>query len=272
MLEQITAQQLIDRVKTQFGTNWKDSSTDVFLAGDPDTLVTGIATSFTPSIEVLKKSVSLGNNLVITQQPAYYSQQETYMVGDPAYQFKRDYIEKNKLVLWRYYDNWNNRPSDGQLIGLAKALGWDKYRSPHVNAPAYARPNKYFNLPVSTLRDTVAEFKKRLNISALRVIGNPATRITKAAISHGMFKLSQLQEILKDPEVNLIVIAEAIEWEACEYFRDMLTWKGQDKAMVLLGRATAEDPGYKEVALWLSTFIKDLPITWIPADEPFWVV
>jgi putative NIF3 family GTP cyclohydrolase 1 type 2 len=272
MLKQITAQQVIDRVITQSGSTWKDPSTDIFLAGDPNTLITGIATSFTPSIEVLKKAVATGNNLIITQQSAYYSQTESYMLGDPAFQYKKDYIEKNKLVLWRYYDNWNNRSNDRQLAGLAKALGWDKYHIHYDNAPPYAKPNKYFNLPASTLQATVAEFKKKLNIPALRVIGNPAARITKAALSHDMFKLTELQEILKDPEINLIVIAEAIEWEACEYFRDVLTWKGQNKAMILLGREAAEDPGYKEMASSLSTVIKEVPVTWIPASEPFWVV
>lgn len=272
MLEQITAQQVIDRIKTQPGTTWKDSSADVFLAGDPNTMVTGVVTSFTASIEVLKKAVAAGNNLIITQQPAYYSQTEAYMMADPAYQYKKDYIEKNKLVLWRYYDNWNNRPTDGQLIGLAKALGWDKYHIHAGDAPGYAKQNKYFKLPPANLRDTVIDFKKKLDIPALRVIGSPDTTITNAALSHDMFKISELQEFLKDPEINLIVIAEAIEWEACEYFRDILTWKGKNKAMILIGREATEDPGYDEMALWLSKFINEVPVTWIPANEPFWVV
>lgn len=272
MLKQLTAQQVIDRVKSQPGTAYNDPSTDIFLAGDPNTVVTGIATSFTPSIAVLKKAVALGNNLIITQQPTYYSQTETYLAGDPAYRYKKDYIEKNKLVLWRYYDNWSNRPTDGQLMGLAKALDWDKYHIKPGDGPVYAKQNKYFKLPPSTLHDTVSYFKKKLNIPALRVIGSPAAQINKAVLSHDMFKLSELQEILKDPDIDLIVIAEAIEWEACEYFRDLLTWKGQTKAMILIGREAAEDPGYDEMASWLSTFIKEVPVTWIPANEPFWVV
>jgi hypothetical protein len=86
-----------------------------------------------------------------------------------------------------------------------------------------------------------------------------------------MFKLTELQEIMKDPAVNLIVIAEAIEWESCEYFRDFLIWKGNDKAMILLGREPSEDPGYGEVASWLKTFITEIPIDWIPAKTPFWI-
>jgi putative NIF3 family GTP cyclohydrolase 1 type 2 len=268
---QITAQQVVDRIKAKCGSTWQDSKTDVFCTGNPDTVVTGIATSFTPSIEVLKKAVAAGKNLIISQQPAYYSESEAYLKGDQAFQYKSDYIEQHKLVIYRLYDNWNNREVDGQLKGLAKALNWDKYHIHKGSGDAYAKENKYFKLPPSTLRETVVYFKKQLNIPALRVIGDPPTKITKAAVSHGMFKLSELQEFLKDPEVNLIVIAEAIEWEACEYFRDILTWHGKNKAMILIGRETTEDPGYGEAAAWLKTFITEVPVTWTPANEPFWI-
>ncbi len=271
MSKQITVQQIIDRIKHQFGDTWQHSPADVFNAGNPDIIVTGIVTSFTSSIEVLKKAVAAGKNLLITQQPAYYMETEEYLEGDPAFTYKKDFIEQNKLVIWRFYDNWNSRPVDGQLLGLAKALGWDKYHIHNGESEAYAKHNKYFNLPESTLKDQVIKFKNKLNIPGLRVIGDPATRIKKAALSHGMFQLTELQEFLKDPDVDLIVIAEAIEWESCEYFRDILTWKGKNKAMILIGREASEDPGYGEVAAWLKTFISEVPIEWIPANEPFWV-
>ncbi len=271
MATKITAQQVIDRIKGQLHNTWRDSAVDIFNAGAPDTMVTGIVTSFTPSVEVLKKAVAAGKNFIITQQPAYYLETEDYLKNDPAFLYKKDFIYKNKLVIWRYYDNWNAREVDGQLSGLAKALGWDKYHIHPAAGEAYAKGNKYFNLPEASLKEKVAECRSRLKIPALRVIGDPATRIKKAALSHGMFKLSELQEFLKEPDVDLIVIAEAIEWESCEYFRDILTWKGKNKGMILIGREASEDPGYAEVALWLKSFITEVPIEWIAANEPFWI-
>jgi putative NIF3 family GTP cyclohydrolase 1 type 2 len=270
-MAKITAQQVIDRIKQKSGSTWKDSQTDVFNTGSPDTVITGIATSFTPSIEVLKKAVATGKNLVISQQPAYYLETEGYLKNDPAFIYKKELIDTNKLVIWRFYDNWNAREIDGQLQGLSKALGWDKYHISETGTQPYAKQNKYFKLPESTLKDKIVEVKQKLKIKGIRVIGDPATLIKKAALSHGMFKLAELQEFLKEPEVDLIVIAEAIEWESCEYFRDLLTWKGKNKAMIILGREASEDPGYGEVADWLKTFIPEVPIAWIPANEPFWI-
>src|SRR5665648_1035249 len=136
MSKQITAQQVVDRIKDQLGTSWKESKTDVFCAGNPGTVVTGIATSFTPSIEVLQKAADSGKNLIITQQPAYYLETEEYMANDPAFEFKKTLIEKNKLVEWRFDENWGAREVDGQLLGLTKALGWDEYLSLiHISEP-----------------------------------------------------------------------------------------------------------------------------------------
>ena len=53
-----------------------------------------------------------------------------------------------------------------------------------------------------------------------------------------------------------------------EYLLDAGTL-GQKKGVVLLGHMLSEDFGMREVAEWLRAFLKDVPIEWIPAGEPF---
>ena len=264
----MTAQQIVDRIKDQFGADWQEASRDGFSAGLPETPVTGIVTSYTPSLEVLRRAVVAGKNMVITQQPGFYQEDRDCLKNDPAFIVKQDFIDKNALVLWRFCDNWNAGGGDGQVRGLAHALGWEE--SPGHDSDG-DKSHRCFRLPERTLGAWVTEIKDRLGVQALRVIGDPQTQISKASLSHGMFLFSELRDILEDPEVNLIVVAEAIEWESCEYFRDLLTWRGADKAMILLGREASEDPGYGEVAAWLRTFISEVPLEWIPAGEPFWI-
>ena len=271
----LTAQQIVDRIRSRSAGTWTEPSLDGFSAGRPDTVVTGIATSFAPSISVLNQAVGEGRNLIITQQPAFYlpGAQGDLLRNDPATLAKQEIINRHGLVVWRFTDNWNNRAVDGQLLGLAKFLGWDKYHIAEAGTAgdeAYNARAKYFRLPETTLGAIVRHIEGPLNVRGIRVIGGPSTKVRKASLSHGMFSLTELRQILKDPDVDLVVAAEAVEWESVEHFRDLLTW-GKKKGMILLGRAASEDPGYGEAAAWLKGIVPEVPVRWIPVTEPFWV-
>ncbi len=274
MAMEITAQQIVDRIQENLGVPWKTSRVDVFYAGSPGTPVTGIATTFTPTLDVLRRAVADKKNLIITRERAFYRKgpPSDALDTDPACRFKRDFIAKNNLAIWRFYDNWQARKVDGQLRGLAMALGWDKYHEPDGKAgeEPYHSEDVFFVLPGTTLEDRVKSIRKRLNIRGIRVIGDAKIKVSKVALSHGMFRVPQLQKILKEPGVDAVVIGEPVEWEASPYFQDIVAWD-QKKGMIILGHEVSEEPGSGEVAAWLKTFISEVPIKWIPAGEPFWV-
>jgi len=285
MKEKITAQQIIDRIKDQCGISWKDSLVDVFNTGNPDTIITGITVSFAASIEVLRQSVSKGKNLIVTFLPAFYQESsvglnpttgkrlvEEFLKDDPTYLYKSELIDANKLIIWNFHDNWIARGVDGQLKGLSKSLGWDEYHilNSKTEELPYNKKNNYFIFPEISLKDMVVKIQDKLNIQGIRVIGDPKTKIKKASLSHGMCSVADLQQILKEPDVDLIVIGEPIEWEASPYFQDMLAW-GKKKGMIILGQEVSEEPGSSELASWLKTFIPEVSIEWIPAGEPFWI-
>lgn len=62
---------------------------------------------------------------------------------------------------------------------------------------------------------------------------------------------------------------EQREWEGVEYAFDANTAK-MPKGMILIGHWVSEEPGKRLCADWLKTFIKDVPVEWIPAGDPFW--
>lgn len=64
MRNQLTAQQVVDRIREHLGVPWNPAGSDVFHAGNPDSPITGIATSFTPSLEVLRRAVAENKNLI----------------------------------------------------------------------------------------------------------------------------------------------------------------------------------------------------------------
>jgi putative NIF3 family GTP cyclohydrolase 1 type 2 len=71
------------------------------------------------------------------------------------------------------------------------------------------------------------------------------------------------------PDVDVLVVGEAREWELVEYAQDSIT-AGNRKALVVLGHVVSEQGGMKYCAEWLKSFLTGVPIEFVPASEPFW--
>ena len=217
----ITAQEVVGRIQQKLGTGWKDSSVDTFVAGNRAVEVKGVVTTFAPSLEVLRKAVASGKNMIISRESPFWTRAAgqsrpgtggtgpggaggeagrgpASMDSDPVYRIKRDYIAANNLVVYRFFDNWNARQPDPQLQGLAKALGWEKYYKPSGGVP-WSTNNGFFAIPPATLKETAQNIKKQLPVKSLRVGGDPNIRVTKAALSHGMYWIADLQKLLAEP-------------------------------------------------------------------------
>lgn len=285
----ITSQQLIERIQKNVGVPWQSQQSDGFsdgiLFGSPEATVTGIVTTSTPTFDVLRKAVSSAKNVIICRQAPSYSRGERAPVAwrnapappkemldkDPVWQAKQDFISKNNLIIIRFCDNWDARKTDGQLRGLAKVLGWEKLHLAQSGKDAYEPGNVYFLLPTTSLNNLAEEIKKKLNIRGLRVIGKSDSSLTKVALTHGLLLVADVERILHEPGVDAIVTGDAVEWEAAPYFQDLVT-AGKAKGLVLLGNEASEEPGSGEVGNWLKGFVTEVPIEWIPAGDPFWVL
>ncbi len=273
----LTAQAIVQRIRDNLGVPWKDPSRDRFMAGDPATPVTGVATAFAPSIEVLRRAAASRKNLIITREAPYWSHEgyygadavtESTLAKDPAYLAKREILQSNQMVVWKFVDNWEARRVDGQLAGLARALKWEKNHRPK-GSPPFQKGDAYFEFPETTAGGLIGGIKAALKLQGIRVIGDRETRVRKVALMPGLTLVSELGKILSEPGVDAVVAGEPVEWEAAPYFEDVIAM-GQKKVMILLGQAASCDPGSGEVAEWLKTFVREVPVEWIPAGEPFW--
>jgi putative NIF3 family GTP cyclohydrolase 1 type 2 len=292
----ITAQAIVHQIQLKLGPGWKDTPVDTFLAGEPDNEVKGVVTTFAPSLEVLRKAVASGKNMIISRESPFWARaaaqarpgtggtgpggergggpgrgpSQQSMNNDPVYRMKRDYIASNNLIVYRFFDNWNARQPDAQLQGLAKALGWEKSYKPSGGQP-WGTNNGFFAIPPATLRETAQSIKKTLKMKSIRVGGDPEIRVTKAALSHGMYWLADLQKLLPEPGVDLVVVGEP-QWEnELSLYNFDLHAAGQKKGMIVLGQQVSEEPGCGEMAIWLKSFISEVPVEWIPAGEPAWM-
>lgn len=258
----LTAAQVIERIQKQVGVPWRSRTVDTFKAGNPETLVKGIATSFSATLDVCQRAGASGKNLLIVHEPTFYNHlDETKDLNGELYRVKRDFIEKNNLVVWRFHDHWHDRRPDGILTGMVSALGWEEYQT--VQTP------ERFVLPSSTLDILVKNIQKRLAIRSLRVVGDAHMKVSQVALVPGYNDLGGIMSWLDNPAIDVLAIGETREWEGVEYARDAVT-ASRNKAMIILGHVASEEVGMKECARWLKTFIPEIPIAYLPGGEPFW--
>lgn len=259
-----TAQEVIAAIQEHVGVPWRTETVDTFKAGNPETRVTGIAVTMMATLDVLQRAAAKGQNLVITHEPTFYNhldRPEGTDENDPVWKEKRDFIEKNGLVVWRFHDHWHLRKPDGILAGMVQALGWEKYQS--------AENPRLFTVPETTLEKLAADVAKRLETPVLRVVGNPEMRVTKLALSPGSAGFPRETHALEMENVEVLLVGETREWETVEYAADAAS-EGKKKALIVIGHVPSEQAGMEECARWLKTFVKNVPIEFVPTKQPFW--
>ena len=267
----ISAQEIIDRIRNNIGVEWKTDTVDTFKAGDPATTVTGVVTTAMATMRVLSQAMNAGANLVITCEPTFYGRADsptsppargatTPAAPDPVFTAKKDFIEKHKLVLWRFSDHWRLHRPDPFVAGLADAMNWSKFRT--QDDPARV------TVPAMTLEALANTLKRNLNArGGIRVVGDPSTKVQRIALLPGTTPIQASLRAL--PNVDAIVAGEVREWESIEYARDAVT-AGQQKGFIVLGRVLSEEPAMNVCAQWLQTFVPEVRSTWVRVGDPYW--
>jgi hypothetical protein len=272
----LTPQDVVQRIQTSLGGEWLATGPDGFKAGDPSTPVKGIATTAMATMDVLKRAAKAGANLVITYEPTFFGRQESPATGadgrgpgrggggvaadDPVYKAKKEFIEKNGLVVFRLREHWLARKENDMTTGLAESLGWTKYRVKPDDA--------LYDIPVSTAGETVALIRKRLNLrGGLRAVGGRETRVRRVLLHPGVMTPATMWQ--RYSETDLIVAGEVREWENTHYAADIYT-AGEQRGLVTIGRVASEDPGMRACAEWLKTVVKEVPAQWIAAGDLYW--
>ena len=269
-----SAQEVGQRVQAALGGDWPATGIDGFKAGDPNTPVKGIATTAMATVDVLKQAANAGANLVITYEPTFYGRQDgsptavppgaagrgAPIADDPVYKAKKEFIEKNGLVVFRLHDHWQSRKEADMVTGLAEALGWTRYRVKPDDA--------MYDIPGAPAEEVVSLIRSKLNLrGGLRAVGDRKARARRVLLFPGVMTPPVMWQ--RYSETDLIVAGEVREWENTHYAADMFT-AGEKRGLVTIGRVASEDPGMRSCAAWLNTLVKEVPARWIPAGDLYW--
>jgi putative NIF3 family GTP cyclohydrolase 1 type 2 len=259
----MTAQEIVTRIRQRLadqGISWRTATVDTFKAGNPEAQVSGIATTGMATFSVLKRAAKAGRNFVITHEPTFYGHTDSTaeIESDPIYQRKAEIIKKHDLVVWRFHDHWHMRRPEPMTQGIFRELGWEPLMQPS---------SRTITVPATTVEGVAKLCESKLGIKALRVIGEPGTRVTTVGFMPGYGQLPGMMRLLG--EADLVICGEQREWEGLYYAHDVVA-SGRPKGVIVLGHAISEEPGMKICAEWLKTFITEVPVELVPAGEPFW--
>ncbi len=274
--EPLTAAAVVRRIQTELGGDWPSTGPDGFKAGDPSTVARGIATTAMATMDVLKQAVKANANLILTYEPTFYSRADVPVESspgrgggaaggsDPVVKAKREFIEKNGLVLFRLRDHWQARKENDMVTGLASTLGW----SSHAVKNNAKSSDGLYEIPPATAEATVALIRSKLNLRAgLRVVGDRKATIRRVLLFPGSMTPATMWQ--RYSEVDMIVAGEVREWENTHYAADIFT-VGEKRALVTTGRVVSEDPGMRACAEWLKTIVKEVPAKRIGVGDPYW--
>lgn len=272
----VTAAQIIQRIQENVGVPWRDQTTDTIKAGEASTAVTGVVTTSMATVDVLRRAVAAGANMVVTAQPTFYGRADartpavrggppgaapaTPPPPDPILTAKNEFIDANRLVVFRFSDHWRARSPNPFEQGLAEALA--------LGTPRRVGEANVYEIPATTLESFAGRVKGGLSgRGGVRVVGRSETTVRTVALMPGTAAIADA--LISLPAADVVIAGEIREWESSEYARD-LAYAGQGKGLILVGRVVSDDPAMAVCARWLTTLVPEVPVRHIAAGDPYW--
>jgi putative NIF3 family GTP cyclohydrolase 1 type 2 len=258
----VTALDIVGRIQSKLGSEgvpWSPSHFDGFHLGDPQTTLTGIATTFQPGFDVLERAAAKKKNFVICHESTFWDgfDPPQVMVDDPVHQAKIRFAREHDMVVWRIHDHWHRVKPDPIFMGLARKLEWTSYYD------LTTKP-KHYAIPEMTLDAVARHVQTKLNTQNVVVVGDRDLPVrTVGDCAH---ILSSVLPALHNCDVALV--GETPEHDTFEYVRDAVAL-GEKKGVIMISHEGLEEWGMEDFAAWLKPIVPELPIEWVPTGDPF---
>jgi putative NIF3 family GTP cyclohydrolase 1 type 2 len=243
------------------GAGWVnlERTADNFLAGDPETTVSGIAVGWMPYRWALEKALALGCNLFV-------SHEMVYTPVDPAFDLfqieglraRRDFIEKSGIAILRCHDVWDRIPTIGIPDAWGAALGFSNSIHATDGAPGYYRVYDVKGRTAIDVARQVAKQVKAFGEDTVHLIGRPETPVTRVAIGCGA--ISVFRRMLLELHIDLAICSN----DGFTHWRDGLLSLELGVPVIVVDHAVSEEPGMVLLARRLKEAFPQLPVHHVP--------
>jgi putative NIF3 family GTP cyclohydrolase 1 type 2 len=261
------------------GFNFPGLDTDTFKYGDPSTLVTGIVFTFQATFAVLKKAVEAKKNFVISHERMFWEQLDDLrtlnhdapfeaagsLETEGVFLAKRKYCEENGLVVWRFHNHQHLLRPDPIMAGLTAKLGWQEYVVPvQGQMIGFA-----YSIPGTPLKDVARHVARSIDSRDVRVIGDPNLLVKRVGL--GAHKLIEILKPLQSCDV--VLMSEPQDCDAFPYLRDGISLGlPHPKGLIAIPHERFEEWAEQDAPAWLRPLVPEVPIEFISAGDPYWVL
>jgi len=265
----VNVREVVEAVLNQNGGRKFDKTCDQLIEGNWDYQVTGLVTTFMATVDVIRRAIDAGCNLIITHEPTYFTgvDRPGWLKDDAVFHRKKALINDNKISIWRYHDHMHGGNTDLIYTGLLETLGWKEYLEKNIPQP------HCYSIPPTTVSALVEFFKKTLGMQVIQIVGDPNMTCSRVGIlvgggSLGLGDEKMPAELMNDQQLDVIICGEITEWTLTAYVRDAAAL-GFNKALIIVGHERSEEPGMKVLPKLLQPLLKGIPVHFIDAGEPF---
>ena len=100
----------------------------------------------------------------------------------------------------------------------------------------------------------------------MRVLGDAKVIVSKATLGLGYGSPRPLGDV----DVNIVGEPSEVDGADNSGYLNDAKFFGAKKGAIILGHTMTEGHGMFEVAEWIKGFVSEVPVEFIPSDEPFW--
>ena len=247
----------------------KEPSVDRIIIGDPGTSVKKIGTAWMPYWDTLKKAIEKGVNLMVVHEPTFYthwdldaSKGDYFDAPSPAREnyfsqrdLKKNWIEKNGMVIIRCHDVLDKMPGWGIPYSLGQGLGFSNDQ--------IVRSKTFYNI-YSIDSQPAGEVARKISIK-LKEVGQPGIafygdenyRVSTVGLGTGCI-CDPLEYSELAPDMFIGIDDTIRTWIQTTYAQDT------GKPLLVINHGTSEEFGVRSLNLHLKTTYPDHEVIRFP--------
>ena len=256
---------------------------DSFKCGDPDAECTGVVCAMSPTINVIRKAIDLGANLIVVHEPTFYTSADEdgwfEEFGNVIYEEKRKLLDDHGIAIWREHDHMHFNDPDSIFAGVLKYMGWEDKAQIDTDTGLYA--HYLVEIEETSVEGLCHQLIDTIGLNGARIVGDPKARVSRIALvghlfpsdykrkdgSKGEYSVKVIETLEK--KADLIIPGEVIDWTVLSYIRDAVQL-GHIKAAVCIGHYNWEELGMRYMKDWLPGLLEDkVKVTYVPSEDMY---